>query len=232
MTVSIRLAAGAAAILLTFGGVTLLVAGDNSPEATLAVAPPGGGGATGLSLAPGLSFTDDSSAVFPIRGHDLGDGKIAADRPTVVFFGTSHCWNTNREAERFVLLFQKHRDEARFLVVDLSSPSSDQRPLVAKLYRGFIPTLAFFDRQGKVVYNRAGETARERGDASALEEILKRAKYAGTGVYPTSPSSRLQSECGTLFSKIHALNSRLYVVGCQSIDSKNGVSAKWSLRRL
>lgn len=176
MTISIRLAACAAAILLTFGGVALLVAGDKSPEAAFAVAPPGAGGATGLSLAPGLSFTDDSSSAFPIRGHDLGDGKIASDRPTVVFFGTAHCWNTNREAERFVLLYQKHGDEARFLVVDAASPASGQRGLVARLYRGFIPTLAFLDRNGKVVYNRAGETARERGDSSKLEEILKTAR--------------------------------------------------------
>ena len=179
MTIFLRLAALGAASLLTFGGVALLVAGDKadrSGDSTLAVAPPGAGGATGLSLAPGLSFTDDSSAAFPIRGANLSDGKIASDRPTVVFFGTSHCWNTNREAERFVVLFQKHRDEGRFLVVDLSNPSPEQLRLVAKLYRGFIPTLAFLDRQGKVVYNRAGETAHERGDASALEEILKRAK--------------------------------------------------------
>jgi hypothetical protein len=164
-----------AACLVTLTAVGLLFGGEKAADPPLAAAP-GPGGAVNLSLAPGLSFTDDSSAAFPIRSDNLADGKIASDRPTAVFFGTSHCWNTNREAERFVVLFQKHRDEARFLVVDLSSPSSEQRPLVAKLYRGFIPTLAFLDRQGKVVYDRAGETARERGDASALEEILKRAK--------------------------------------------------------
>ena len=176
MTVSIRLAACAAAILLTFGGVALLVAGDKPGDVTLAVAPPGAGGATGLSLAPGLSFTDDSSAAFPIRGDNLADGKIASDRPTVVFFGTSHCWNTNREAERFVLLYQKHPDEARFLVVDAASPAPEQRVLVARLYHGFIPTLAFLDRSGKVVYNRAGETSRERGNVSELERLLGTAK--------------------------------------------------------
>lgn len=164
-----------AACLATLTAVGLLFGGDKAAD-PLAAAAPGPGGAVNLSLAPGLSFINDSSAAFPIRGDNLPDGKIASDRPTVIFFGTSHCWNTNREAERFVLLFQKHRDEARFLVVDAASPSPEQRPLVARLYRGFIPTLAFLDRQGKVIYNRAGETARERGDASALEEILRRAK--------------------------------------------------------
>jgi len=141
-----------------------------------AVAPPGGGGATNLTLAPGLSFTDDSSGNFPIRGDSLREGKIASDRPTAIFFGTAHCWNTNREAERFVALYRKAKDTARFLVVDLDDPSLEQRALVSQFYRGAIPTLAFLDRRGRVIYNRAGETARERGDSSALEEILRRAE--------------------------------------------------------
>ena len=133
-------------------------------------------GARNLTLAPNLSFTDDSSANFPIRGENLRDGRIASDRPTAIFFGTSHCWNTNREAERFVALYAKHRDEARFLVVDLEHPSADQRVLVSRFYGGSIPTLAFLDRAGKAVYDRAGETASRRGDISRLEEILKSAR--------------------------------------------------------
>jgi hypothetical protein len=164
-----------AACLVTLAAVGVLFGGEKAEDPPMASAP-GPGGAVDLSLAPGLSFIDDSSAAFPIRGDNLADGKIASDRPTVIFFGTAHCWNTNREAERFVALYQKHRDEARFLVVDAASPAPEQRPLVAWLYRGFIPTLAFLDRRGTVVYNRAGETARERGDASELEATLKRAK--------------------------------------------------------
>jgi hypothetical protein len=136
------------------------------------VAGPGPGGASNLSLAAGLSFTDDSSSAFPIRGENLAAGRIASDRPTAIFFGTAHCWNTNREAERFVALYRKHSDDARFLVVDLEHPSADQQKLIARFYGGAIPTLAFLDRKGNVVYNRAGETARERGDISALKKIL------------------------------------------------------------
>jgi hypothetical protein len=61
-------------------------------------------------------------------------------------------------------------------VVDLQHASADQQKLIARFYRGYIPTLAFLDRTGSVVYNRAGETARERGDVSGLEELLKKAK--------------------------------------------------------
>ena len=156
----------------------LAKAGDRS-KAPFAVAPAGPGGARSLTLAPDLSFTDDSSSNFPIRGADLTDGRIASDRPTAIFFGTAHCWNTNREAERFVALYAKVKDSARFLVVDLEHPSADQKALVSRLYSGLIPTVAFLDRSGAVVYDRAGETAGKRGDSSRLEELLRSAATAG-----------------------------------------------------
>ena len=148
-------------------------------SAALPAAPAGPGGARGLALAPDLSFTDDSSPNFPIRGDELGDGRIASDRPTAIFFGTAHCWNTAREAERFVALYAAHAAEARFLVVDLERPSADQKRLVARFYRGFIPHVTILDARGNVVYDRAGETAKERGDASELEAIVKRARARG-----------------------------------------------------
>jgi hypothetical protein len=163
----------AAPIAVLFGAAGILLAGEREP--TVAVAQPGPGGATGLALAPDLSFTDDSSSNFPIRGENLAVGRIASDRPTAIFFGTSHCWNTNREAERYVLLYAAKKDKVRFLVVDLDHPSAEQRALVSRFYRGSIPTLAFLDRSGRVVYDAAGETARRRGDISALEEILEKA---------------------------------------------------------
>ena len=151
------------------------VRGADRPGPAFAVAPAGTGGARNLTLAPDLSFTDDSSSNFPIRGTDLSDGRVASDRPTAIFFGTSHCWNTNREAERFVALYGKAKDSARFLVVDLEHTSPDQKALVSRLYAGLIPTVAFLDRTGAVVYARAGETAGKRGDSSRLEELLKSA---------------------------------------------------------
>lgn len=162
----------ATASLLVAG---LLVAADTA----IVVAPAGSGGAEALTLAPSLSFTNDSSSNFPIRGQNLEDGKIASDRPTAIFFGTSHCWNTNREAERFVALYPKAKETARFLVVDLEHPSPDQRALVSRFYRGSIPTLAFLDRAGRPVYNDAGETSGQRGDTAKLEELLARAKAGG-----------------------------------------------------
>ncbi len=165
------LTAAAAGLLL---GVALL-AGSDKDAAPLATAGAGPGGATKLALAPNLSFTDDSSSNFPIRGENIGDGKIATDRPTAIFFGTAHCWNTNREAERFVAVAAKEGEAVRFLVVDLDHPTREQKPLVSRFYRGYIPTLAVLDASGKMIYNQSGETAARRGDTAGLEEILRKA---------------------------------------------------------
>jgi hypothetical protein len=132
-------------------------------------------GATDLHLAPGLSFTDDSSDDFPIRGEGLEDAESRPGRATVMFFGASHCWNTNREAERLVALYPKYRDRVRFIIVDVNGPSAGQRPLMQSYYRGSIPTLVVLAPDGKPVYARAGETARTRGDTRGLDSLITRA---------------------------------------------------------
>ena len=140
--------------------------------AALAIVSVRGFAADGLSLAPDLSFTDDSSANFPITGQDLGGGSIASDRATIIFFGTAHCWNTNREAERLTKLYPQYRGKIDFIVVDLDQVSESQRALVTKYYHGAIPTIAVIDRTGKVIYDRAGETASRRADTSNLQRLL------------------------------------------------------------
>lgn len=129
-------------------------------------------GADDLHLAPGLSFSDDSSASFPIAGEHLDDAVVGDGRATIAFFGTAHCWNTNREAERLVALYPKYRDRVRFVVVDVEHPSDDQRALIAQHYRGAIPTVVVLAPDGKVLYSRAGETAGTRGDTTKLDRLL------------------------------------------------------------
>ncbi len=131
-----------------------------------------GSPAADLKLAPDLSFTDDSSPNFPIAGKNLSDGSIGNDQATVIFFGTANCWNTAREAERLVRLYPQYKDKIRFVVVDLRNPSLAQRALITKYYNGYIPTIAVIDSTGKVLYDRAGETASERGDTSNLQKLL------------------------------------------------------------
>jgi hypothetical protein len=127
--------------------------------------------ASDLILAPNLSFTDDSSPNFPIEGKDLADATVSGVA-TLIFFGTSNCWNTAREAERLVTLYPKYRDRVHFVVVDLNHASSAQQRLAGQYYHGFIPTLAIFDKSGRVIYDRAGETASTRGDTQHLQELI------------------------------------------------------------
>jgi len=135
-----------------------------------------GAPATDLKLASGLSFSDDSSPNFPIEGKNISDGTIDGDHATIVFFGTANCWNTAREAERLVKLYPRYKDRIRFVVVDLRNPSIAQRALIAHYYNGYIPTIAVIDSAGKVIYDRAGETASERGDTSNLQKLLDSAR--------------------------------------------------------
>ena len=134
------------------------------------------GPATDLKLAPDLSFSDDSSANFPIVGKNLADGSLANDHATVIFFGTANCWNTAREAERLVQIYPQYKDKIHFVVVDLRSPSVAQRGLITRYYQGYIPTIAVIDSRGNVLYDRAGETSSNRGDASDLQKLLDSAR--------------------------------------------------------
>ena len=138
----------------------------------LVLAPRPARAADDLHLAPGLSFTDDSSDAFPIRGRHLADATTGDGKATIVFFGASNCWNTNREAERLVSLYPKYKDRVRFVVVDVAHPSDAQKDLLAKHYTGTIPTVVVLAPDGSVVYGRAGETAATRGDAQPLAAII------------------------------------------------------------
>jgi hypothetical protein len=130
-------------------------------------------GAEHLSLAPGLSFTDDSSDRFPIQGDHLDDAAVQPGHATVMFFGAAHCWNTTREAERLVALYSKYQDRVRFIIVDVNRPSPSQRALLQTYYRGSIPTLVVVARDGALLFAEAGETARTRGDTRALDSLIR-----------------------------------------------------------
>ena len=128
--------------------------------------------ASDLELAPNLSFDNDSSPNFPIQGQKLSEGSIAPGKATVIFFGTSNCWNTAREAERLVKLYPQLRDRIRFVIVDLNNVGPEQQALVSRYYHGYIPTIAAIDSRGNLIYDRAGETASTRGDTSNLQRLL------------------------------------------------------------
>ena len=127
---------------------------------------------------------------FPIQGLNLSESSIARGQATVIFFGTSNCWNTAREAERLVKLYPQFRDRIRFVIVDLRNVAPEQQTLVLLYYHGYIPTIAAIDSQGRVIYDRAGETASTRGDTSNLQRLLdsvhSRERTATTSQRPAS----------------------------------------------
>ncbi len=131
------------------------------------------GAASALKLAPHLSFDDDSSPNFPIQGQNLAEGSPASGEATVIFFGTSNCWNTAREAERLVKLYPQFHNRIHFVIVDLRKVAPEQETLVSRYYQGYIPTIAAIDSRGNVIYDRAGETASTRGDTSNLQRLLE-----------------------------------------------------------
>jgi hypothetical protein len=132
--------------------------------------------ASDLTLAPGLSFDDDSSINFPIRGQRMADTSTPFGGATIMFFGTSNCWNTAREAERLVKLYPQFSNRLHFVIVDLRNVAPGQEALVAQYYHGYIPTIALIDSQGKLMYDGAGETATTRGDTSNLQRLLDSAR--------------------------------------------------------
>jgi hypothetical protein len=140
------------------------------PMTTVCV--PRAGAASGLKLAPQLSFDDDSSPNFPIQGENLSEGSIASGEATVIFFGTSSCWNTSREAERLARLYPRFRNRIHFVIVDLNHVAPAQQALVSQYYHGYIPTITAIDSRGTLIYDRAGETASTRGDTSNLQRLL------------------------------------------------------------
>jgi hypothetical protein len=133
---------------------------------------PRAGAASGLKLSPNLSCDDDSSPNYPIQGDNLSEGSIASGEATVIFFGTSNCWNTSREAERLVKLYPQFRNRIHFVIVDLNNVAPEQQGWVSQYYHGYIPTITAIDSKGTVIYDRAGETASTRGDTSNLQRLL------------------------------------------------------------
>ena len=128
---------------------------------------------SGLKLAPQLSFDDDSRLERDPRRGASPEGSIASGEASVIFFGTSNCSNTSREAERLVRLYPRFRNRIYFLIVD-SQPrgARSEQALVSQYYHGYIPTITAIDSKGHVIYDRAGETASTHGDTSNLQRLL------------------------------------------------------------
>jgi len=128
--------------------------------------------ASDLRLAPNLSFDDDSSPNFPIQGRNISDGQGLPGEATVIFFRDIQLLEHRPRGRTSRVLYPQFHNRLHFVIVDLRQVSPAQQPLVSRYYHGYIPTITALSSDGKVIYNRAGETAMIRGDTSNLQRLL------------------------------------------------------------
>ncbi len=70
-------------------------------------------------------------------------------------------------------MYEKYRGRVHFVIVDLDQRRSPaQQDLVKKYYEGYIPHVTVLDKNGKAIYNRAGEVD-ESKISNLLDEALK-----------------------------------------------------------
>jgi thiol-disulfide isomerase/thioredoxin len=110
-----------------------------------------------LKLNPHLDYSSDSVDGPLITGNDTQTGAVGG-KPNYVMIYSEGCFNSKRQARRTVALSERYKDKVNFVIIDLDKPQSPaQLKLVETYYAGSIPDLVVLDRNGKPVYNRAGE---------------------------------------------------------------------------
>ncbi len=126
--------------------------------------------ANNLRIKDGISFVQDTDNGFPIVADNMDDATIAANMPTVIFFGASGDLNTNRQAKRLVDVYKKVQDKIKAIIIDVDHPANATVvKLIKTYYKGYIPLTVILDKNGKVSTTHSGET-----DASDLKSKLDR----------------------------------------------------------
>ncbi|MBS2003413.1 MAG: hypothetical protein JST44_18000 [Cyanobacteria bacterium SZAS LIN-5] len=117
-----------------------------------------------LKLRPGISFTQDIDAGFPIVATDIDNASIDPNLPTLIFFGAACDLNTNRQAKRLVDIYHKiPKGQVKFIVIDVDHPANeDAKKLIRTYYSppgktGYIPFEVILDKSGKAVWSQIGE---------------------------------------------------------------------------
>jgi len=126
--------------------------------------------AENLKLNQHLDYSSDSQDGPLITGDRLEDG-VMAGKPTYAILYGEGCYNSKRQARRTVELYEKYKGRVQFVVVDLDKPRSPaQEELVKKFYQGSIPHVVVLNREGKTLYNAAGEV-----DEAEISKVLDKA---------------------------------------------------------
>jgi len=112
-----------------------------------------------LKLNPNLDYSSDSVDGPHITGDHMEDG-VAPGKPNYVLIYGEGCYNSKRQSRRTVALYEKYRGRVNFVIIDLDKgASAAQSGLVKTHYRGSIPHLVILDKNGKSLYDDAGEVS-------------------------------------------------------------------------
>jgi hypothetical protein len=90
-------------------------------------------------------------------------------KPNYVIIYGEGCFNSKRQAQRTVELYNKYRAQVHFVVIDLDiQRSPEQQTLVKQYYNGYIPHVLVLGPRGEVLYNQSGEV-----DSKIIENAFK-----------------------------------------------------------
>src|ERR1700739_5076038 len=101
-----------------------------------------------LKLNSKLDYTSDSLDGPLITGSDAQSGFVPGKPNYVIIYGEG-CFNSKRQAQRTVELYNKYRAQVHFVVIDLDiQRSPEQQTLVKQYYKGYIPHVLVLDAHG------------------------------------------------------------------------------------
>jgi hypothetical protein len=123
-----------------------------------------------LKLNSKLDYTSDSLDGPLITGDDAQSGFVPGKPNYVIIYGEG-CFNSKRQAQRTVELYNKYRSRVHFVVIDLDiQRSPEQQKLVKQYYKGYIPHVLVLGAHGEALYNQSGEV-----DSEPIENIFEKA---------------------------------------------------------
>lgn len=117
--------------------------------------------ADNLRLNQRLDYTSDSEDGPLITGDHFDAGAQPGVPNYIIIYGEG-CFNSKRQAQRTVELYEKYKDRVAFVIIDLDKPRSGaQQNLVKMYYQGSIPHVVLLNKSGRAIYNspaRSGAT--------------------------------------------------------------------------
>ena len=126
--------------------------------------------AENLKLNSHLDYSSDSQDGPLITGDHLDEGTVAGKPAYIIIYGEG-CYNSKRQAQRTVSLYEKYKDRVQFVVVDIDHErSAAQQDVMKKFFKGYIPHVVVLNRDGKTAYNASGEV-----DEGEMSKVLDKA---------------------------------------------------------